>query len=209
MVGKPLGSSGAQAEPVRTERIPAFDYLRSFGVLLVLLHHAALAYVTFGYLNPEDPTATFSPIVDSAKWAGFDLVVLLNDTFFMPLLFFVSGLFVWQSLERKGAARFLLGRLTRLGIPFLIGVVVLIPVAFYATVLEIELVYGLSQGFGEFWIDFARRGFPHQVRCGSCGSCWPSMAWLRSCTGSGVGPALDRRHDGPPFSTTRCPLPWR
>ncbi len=154
----PDGSAG-QAEPLKTGRIPAFDYLRSFGVLLVLLHHAALAYVTFGFLNPADPTETFSPIVDSAKWAGFDLVVLLNDTFFMPLMFFVSGLFVWRSLERKGAARFLRGRLTRLGIPFLIGVIVLNPVAYYPTMLEIELVHGVSQSFGEFWIDFARRGF--------------------------------------------------
>jgi len=159
MADRTLDDSAGQAEPLRTKRIAAFDYLRSFGVLLVVLHHAVLAYVTFGYLNPEDPTATFSPIVDSAKWAGFDLIVLLNDTFFMPLLFFVSGLFVWRSLEREGAARFLLGRLTRLGIPFLIGVVVLIPVAFYPTVLEIELVHGVSQSFGEFWIDFAQRGF--------------------------------------------------
>jgi glucan biosynthesis protein C len=159
MADRTLDGSAGQAGPLRTKRIAAFDYLRSFGVLLVLFHHAVLAYVTFGYLNPEDPTATFSPIVDSAKWAGFDLVVLLNDTFFMPLLFFVSGLFVWQSLERKGAARFLLGRLIRLGIPFLIGVAVLIPVAFYPTMLEIELVYGVSQSFGEFWIDFAQRGF--------------------------------------------------
>jgi peptidoglycan/LPS O-acetylase OafA/YrhL len=137
----------------------AFDYLRSFGILLVLLHHTALAYVTFGFLNPADPTATFSPIVDGAKWAGFDLIVLLNDTFFMPLLFFVSGLFVWPSLERKGATRFLLGRLIRLGIPFLIGVVVIIPLAFYPTMLEIKLVYGVEQSFGQFWLDFAQRGF--------------------------------------------------
>jgi peptidoglycan/LPS O-acetylase OafA/YrhL len=151
--------STVQAESVSTGRIPAFDYLRSFGVLLVLLHHAVLAYVTFGFLNPQDPTGTFSPIVDSAKWAGFDLVVLLNDTFFMPLMFFVSGLFVWRSLQRKGTARFLLNRLTRLGIPFLIGVVVLIPLAFYPTILEIQLVYGDYQSFWEFWIDFAGRGF--------------------------------------------------
>jgi peptidoglycan/LPS O-acetylase OafA/YrhL len=161
MADRNLDRSTGQAEPVRmrTGRIPAFDYLRSFGVLLVLLHHAALAYVSFGYLNPEDPARTVSPIVDSAKWAGFDLVVLLNDTFFMPLLFFVSGLFVWRSLERKGATRFLRGRLTRLGIPFLIGVIVLSPVAYYPTILEIELVHGVSQSFGEFWIDFAQRGF--------------------------------------------------
>jgi peptidoglycan/LPS O-acetylase OafA/YrhL len=116
MADRTLDGSADQAKPLRTKRIAAFDYLRSLGVLLVLLHHAVLAYVTFGFLNPTDPTATFSPIVDSTKWAGFDHIVLLNDTFFMPLLFFVSDLFVWQSLERKGAARFLLDRLTRLGI---------------------------------------------------------------------------------------------
>jgi glucan biosynthesis protein C len=159
MADKTLDGSAGGAEPRKTERIAAFDYLRSFGVLLVVLHHAALAYVTFGYLNPEDPTATFSPIVDSAKWAGFDVIVLLNDTFFMPLLFFVSGLFVWRGLERRGAAGFLRGRLIRLGIPFLIGVIVLIPVAYYPTILEIELVYGASQSFGEFWLGLAQRGF--------------------------------------------------
>jgi len=154
-----LDSSTGQEKSSRTERIAAFDYLRSFGVILVLFHHAILAYVTWGFLNPKDPTATFSPIVDGAKWAGFDIIVGLNDTFFMPLLFFVSGLFVWRSLERKGTARFLLGRLTRLGIPFLVGVVVLMPVAYYPTILEIQLVYGWSQSFGEFWIDIAQRGF--------------------------------------------------
>jgi len=61
MADRTLDGSAGQAEPQKTERIAAFDYLRSFGVVLVLLHHVALAYVTFGYLNPEDPTATFSP----------------------------------------------------------------------------------------------------------------------------------------------------
>jgi len=163
-------SAAGQVDAVAIKRIPAFDYLRTFGVLLVLLHHTVLAYVTFGFLNPRDPTATFSPIVDAAKWAGFDRIALFNDTFFMPLLFFVSGMFVWRSLQRKGAARFLLGRLTRLGIPFVIGVVVLMPVAFYPTMLEIGLVYGWSQSFGGFWIDSARRGF------GPPGPLW--FVWL-------------------------------
>jgi len=141
-----------------TERNAAFDYLRSFGVMLVLLHHTVLAYVTFGFLNPADPMATFSPIVDGAKWAGFDRIALVNDTFFMPLLFLVSGLFVWKSLQSKGVARFLLARLTRLGIPFVIGLFVLTPLAFYPTMLEIKLVYGVSQGFGEFWLNFVKGG---------------------------------------------------
>jgi len=141
-----------------TGRNAAFDYLRSFGILLVLLHHTVLAYVTFGFLNPPDPMMTFSPIVDGAKWAGFDRIALVNDTFFMPLLFLVSGLFVWQSLKKRGVTRFLLGRLKRLGIPFVIALVVLTPLAFYPTMLEIKLVYGVGQSLGEFWLNFFKAG---------------------------------------------------
>ena len=157
MQGTDLGRAAAW----RQERSAAFDYLRTFGVLLVLLHHTVLAYVTFGYLNPADPMATFSPIVDGAKWAGFDRIALVNDTFFMPLLFLVSGLFVWQSLRRKGVLPFLWTRVKRLGIPFVIGILVLTPIAFYPTMLEINLVYGISQGFGSFWLDFVKGGMVH------------------------------------------------
>src|SRR5215467_13007348 len=43
---------------------------------------------------------------------------MFNDTFFMALMFLLSGLFVWPSLERKGSARFLRDRTLRLGVPF-------------------------------------------------------------------------------------------
>ena len=152
------GQLGEQVGQLMNGRNVAFDYLRSFGVLLVLLHHTILAYVTFGFLNPPDPMATFSPIVDGAKWAGFDRIALVNDTFFMPLLFLVSGLFVWQSLKNRGVMSFVLGRFKRLGIPFIIGIFVLTPLAFYPTLLEIKLVYGMSQGFGEFWLNFVKGG---------------------------------------------------
>jgi len=147
-----------QAGGFVTGRNAAFDYLRSFGVLLVLLHHAALAYVTFGFLNPYDFTQTFSPVVDGLKWVGFDRIVLVNDTFFMPLLFFVSGLFVWKSLQSKGVLRFLYARIIRLGLPFVVGLLVIIPVAYYPTVLENGLVYQVSQGFGAFWLDYIKGG---------------------------------------------------
>jgi len=158
MVGRGTEGELSRLTAQDSGRTVAFDYLRSFGVLLVLLHHTVLAYVTFGFLNPLDPMATFSPVVDGAKWAGFDRIALVNDTFFMPLLFLVSGLFVWQSLQSKGVVHFLYGRIKRLGIPFVIGVFVLVPVAFYPTMLEIQLVYGTGQGFGAFWLDFVKGG---------------------------------------------------
>jgi len=50
-------------------------------------------------------------------------------------MFFLSGLFVWPSLKRKGTAVFLKQRFLRLGVPFVASVVVLAPLAYYATYL--------------------------------------------------------------------------
>ena len=75
-------------------RIPAFDRARTFITLLVLVHHSVVNYTYFGN-------------GDRAHWLGFDLVVLFNDSFFMACMFFISGLFVRDSLARKGPAIFL------------------------------------------------------------------------------------------------------
>jgi hypothetical protein len=42
-------------------------------------------------------------------------------------MFFLSGLFVWKSLERKGRARFLRDRVLRLGLPFIAAAAVVAP----------------------------------------------------------------------------------
>jgi surface polysaccharide O-acyltransferase-like enzyme len=53
------------------KRIVSFDYIRTTVIILVLLHHAVLAYTTFAFLNPTNPIDTFSPVVDSQRWSGF------------------------------------------------------------------------------------------------------------------------------------------
>jgi len=147
-----------------------FDYLRAFAVALVLCHHAVLAYTTFAFINFENPIATTSPVVNEQRWRGFDLIVAFNETFFMPLLFFVSGMFVWQSLARKGARKYLGGRLTRLGLPFVIGILFLIPLAYYPAQLEVGLITGVDSSYGAFWLGMVRSGF------GTAGPLW--FLWL-------------------------------
>ncbi len=49
----------------------------------------------------------------------------------MSLLFLLSGLFVWPSLARKRNWSFLRDRLVRLGVPFVFGVIFLVPLAIY------------------------------------------------------------------------------
>src|SRR5215510_7107985 len=84
----------------------AIGYLRAFVTVLVLAHHAALAYHPFApppsaSLNAEPRLWPAFPVVDSQRWMGFALFVGFNDIFFMSLMFLLSGLFVWNSLKRK------------------------------------------------------------------------------------------------------------
>jgi hypothetical protein len=61
----------------------------------------------------------------------------------MALLFLLSGLFVWPSLERKGGARFLRDRILRLGVPFAVAAAMLAPLAYYPS----YVVTGSDPGF--------------------------------------------------------------
>src|SRR5882762_10441639 len=97
-------------------RIAAFDRARTFIILLVLLHHSVVNYTYFGS-------------GDKMRWLGFDLVVLFNDSFFMACMFFISGLFVHDSLARRGPGNFLTSRAWRLGVPFAISIFVVTPIA--------------------------------------------------------------------------------
>jgi hypothetical protein len=118
----------------------AIGYLRGFLVVLVLAHHSVLAYIDVpmtqarSLLAPPQYWRAFM-VIDHQHWTGFGLFTGFNDDFFMSLMFFVSGLFVWSSLQRKGNASFVRERLRRLGIPFLFAAAIIAPVAYYPTYL--------------------------------------------------------------------------
>jgi hypothetical protein len=107
-------------------RIATLDGSRTFITLLVVLHHSVLNFTYFGHGDPK-------------RWLGFDLVVLFNDSFFLAFMFFISELFVWDSLMQKGWAIFLPDRALRLGVPFLISIFVRMTVAYYPSFLRYHL----------------------------------------------------------------------
>src|SRR3979411_189301 len=151
MLRAPDESDQAMLAPVR---IVPLDRMRSFVILLVLLHHSVINYTWFGHGDPM-------------RWLGFDLVVLFNDSFFMAFMFLISGLFVHDSLTRRGAAGYLRRRAWRLGVPLLVSIFVLIPIAYYASFLRYHLPGTTDFNFFHFWW--------HTVTIGP----WPSgQAWF-------------------------------
>jgi len=95
----------------QTKKIIAFDYLRTFVIILVVLYHSIVSYT---------PLSRLSQVTDNHQWLGFQFIVLFNDAFIMFLLFLISGLFIWESLQRKGTRKFLRDRFIRLGLPYII-----------------------------------------------------------------------------------------
>jgi Acyltransferase family len=75
------------------------------------------------------------------------MIVLANDSFFMAMFFFLSGLFVWPGLSHKAPLHFVRDRLLRLGLPFVIAALILIPIAYYALALQ----NGSDESFATFW----------------------------------------------------------
>ena len=128
------GHADVRAVPKARSRNLALDRARTFLTLVVLLHHAVIPYTHFGHTDPK-------------SWIGFDAVVLATDSFFMAMFFFLSGLFVWPGLGHKAPAIFLRDRLLRLGLPFAIAALTVIPIAYYA----ISLRQHPEIGFSEFW----------------------------------------------------------
>jgi hypothetical protein len=139
------GAANLGSQPVAHAAIRGYNvavgYLRGFLVILVLAHHSAVAYF-WGV-----PTSRAPLLKTPMLWRAFPIVdphshsalltffVSFNDTFFMALMFFVSGLFVWSSLIRKGNASFLRDRFKRLGIPFLFAAAIVAPLAYYPSYL--------------------------------------------------------------------------
>jgi hypothetical protein len=127
-------TADVRAMPQAKSRNLALDRARTFLTLVVLLHHAVIPYTYFGHTDPK-------------SWIGFDMVVLATDSFFMAMFFFLSGLFVWPGLGHKAPSIFLRDRLLRLGLPFAIAALTVIPIAYYA----ISLREHPEIGFSEFW----------------------------------------------------------
>ena len=133
----------------------AIGYLRAFITLLVLAHHAVLAYHPFSPARSTTLTAQprwweAFPVVDPHGWMGWSLFTGFNDVFFMSLMFFLSGLFVSDSIQSKGVSRFLRDRLLRLGLPFVVAAAIAAPLAYYPTYLLMPAPAGIA-GYWQQW----------------------------------------------------------
>ncbi|MGF1462972.1 MAG: acyltransferase family protein [Maricaulaceae bacterium] len=130
-------------------RDPAIDSLRSTLTIMVLTHHSAVGYTTFAISGGEDYRGGTAPVVDEgARWVVLDHAQNFNDVFFMSAMFFISGLFVWPSFEKSGVVPFIKARAVRLGLPFVFGTALIMPLAYYPA----WRLAGGGAGYLDYWV---------------------------------------------------------
>ena len=126
---------------MKKARLYFVDNLRTLMIAMVIVLHVSVIYGGEGlwYYYKEGR----ADIVTSSILSVHNAIVM---SFFMGMLFLVSGYFTPASFDRKGAGRFLRDRLIRLGIPLLCFDLVIDPLLVYKTMASAD---GFDGTFGQ------------------------------------------------------------
>ncbi len=107
-----------QAETTTQDRYHAFDALRAAMMLLGVALHSLTAYSTI-------PDVWWLKDPQTSRLA--DMGLLFIHAFRLPAFFVMSGFFAALLVGRRGWQGFLENRISRLGLPFLLGMLVMYP----------------------------------------------------------------------------------
>jgi glucans biosynthesis protein C len=129
------------------------DWVRIGAFMLLILYHVGMYYVTWDW-HVKSPRAS----------ATIEPLMMLTSPWRLSLLFLVSGVATAYLLARQGSVGFLRLRSTRLLIPLIFGMLVIVPPQSYLEVVE-KLRY--AGGFAEFYRLYIT-GFHGFCRGGDC-----------------------------------------
>ena len=97
------------------------DQIKAVIVALVIALHVPIAF-SVGWIGVWIPVeGIVGPFFTGFfRWYGYAI-----NSFIMPMMFLISGYFVPRSVHKKGILRYLQGRLQRLGIPLVAGMLLI------------------------------------------------------------------------------------
>jgi len=145
----PLVARTWQAEAAASFRCPPpmhrrhdLDTLRIAAFALLILYHAAMAYVA-GWDFHLKSTYT-------AEWLQWPMIAM--NRWRMPLLFTISGIALGLSLPEHGRWRHALRRCWRLQLPLLFGIVAVVSLqAYYEALDKGDVAPGLARFLWRYW----------------------------------------------------------
>lgn len=123
-------------------RIGWLDHLRAGTLLLLLFDHSLHAYAQdWGRFH------FFKDLERSPVW---DVFYMHDNSVIMPLLFFTFGLFLFPHFEKVGSLAFWKNRFLKLGVPYIIGIPLVVPLLCFP---KYHYAENPIMGYVEFWWD--------------------------------------------------------
>jgi hypothetical protein len=131
----------AHARSAQPERRGELDVMGMLIVFGLVFFHAAQIFASGDFYVVNEPSSMVALFV-----------LAFASLWGMPLMFLIAGIAVWYSLRRRTAGEFLRERVSRLLVPFVTGLVLLMPLQVY---------YGLKgdPGYQESYVRFYPRFF--------------------------------------------------
>jgi peptidoglycan/LPS O-acetylase OafA/YrhL len=134
--------ASAPAISSKPERLYHIDWLRLMAVFLLLFFHTARIFDPWENFYVQN--AQLSPLL-------FDIFIWSLSPWQMSLFFLLAGASTYYSLQRRGGGQYVKERFKRLLVPFVFGVLILIPPQSYLGLLNHS---GYSESFLSWFPNF-------------------------------------------------------
>ena len=130
------------------ERLYYIDWLRVLVVLSLIVYHSALTYTGLGDIYIRRP-------LHDVRGLPFLIITVPLRSYFMTLLFFVSGIASYYSFRYRGRRKFISERVKKVLLPFVLGTLFLCPIQAY--------FMARSNGFAGNLLDFTPEFFSPKI----------------------------------------------
>lgn len=130
-----------EQSPDKPKRRPDIDWLRILIVLLLLYFHTARIF---------NPLSLFY-IKNTQLNIISDYFIFLVDQWLLPILFLISGIATWFSLGYRRGRKYLKERFMRLVVPFIFGMLIIVPPQLYYTLRSNA---GYDKSYFQFYLSY-------------------------------------------------------
>ncbi len=120
------------AQPKRCSELDAMGMLVVVG--LMFFHTAMIFYPGDFFIKNAPPSWEISQLV-ALTFVSF------SGLWGMPLMFLIAGIAIWFSLRKRTAAEFVRERVRRILVPFVVGLLVIVPPQVYYAALQRDPTY--------------------------------------------------------------------
>jgi len=168
----------------RTHRLAELDLVRTALVFAVVVFHGLRVFDPFDFYVKGPQVDALAP------------VILLGGLVGMPLFFVLAGVSLWHSMGRRAPTALARERLRRLGIPFVVAVVVLVPAQIHAQRMQAGTAGTYWDTLRDFFDVRVTGHFPIPVDGRAGGPFEPAHVWFLALGPHRRAARLHRPPDG-------------